>query len=188
MKKLGLGIFLIAGILFFIYLILPSPPPPPSLPDSVKSTEPGDTIQVPRVSAYYSQHPRSFVTKYYQDQFSKTRPLGIKIPSYRLNHPPEYSRDKIRDQLQSSYFEEIVYPFRGSLFINGWEPEVYFAGNKSNIDRYSNTFEDKNYFSKVTLRPFYTNLIVRMLNYFAILITLIILYSLTQKIVIFKNK
>lgn len=188
MKKLGLGIFLIAGILLFIYLILPSPSLPPSLSNSVKSTESGDTVQVPNVSAYYSEHPRSFVTKYYQDQFSKTKLFGIKIPSYRLNHPPEYSREKIRDQLLSSYFEEVVHPFRGSLFINGWEPEVYFKGNKGNINKYPNSVDGKIYFSKTTLRPFYASLPIRVANYFAILITFIILYLLAQKIVISKNK
>jgi len=187
-KKAFFLISIIFVFLFLIYLLLPSPTTIPPLPDSVKSTESGDTVQIPGVSAYFSQQKRDFVTKYYQDNFDKVSFLGLKLPSYRLNHPPELSHEKIRDNLLSSYFEEVVHPFRESLFINGWEPDVFFKGNKSAISRYVMIVDDQNYFSKTTLRPFYSNPILRVINFFGILASVFILYFLIKRIVFQKHE
>ena len=42
---------------------------------------------------------------------------------YRLNYPPEESATLIRDQTHSTFLEEIVHPFRESIFISGYEPK-----------------------------------------------------------------
>jgi len=187
MKKIVCGILTVLAILFLFYLLLPEPTVIPPLPDSVKSTEEGDTVQIPRVSAYFSQYQRSYVTKYYQEKFDQLPFLGIRLPSYRLNHPPELSHEKIRDNLLSSYFEEVVHPFRESLFINGWEPEVFFNGNPGNIDRYTMIVGDQKYFSKTTLRPFYSTLPARLINFVGILLSGFIIYWLTKRIVFAKS-
>lgn len=172
-------------VLFLIYLLVPSQPVAP-LPDSLKSIEPGDTIQIPGISAYYSQHEREFVTKYYQDQFAP-RIFGIKLPTYRLNHPPEYSREKFKDTIFSSYMEEVVVPFRESLFINGWEPDVFFKGNASALSRYTVLVDDKKYFSKATLRPFYASTPAKVVNFAGVIFSTFVLYFLAKKI-IFERK
>lgn len=107
--------------LFLIYLLLPSPPEPPPLPQSLKSTEPGDTVEIPGLSAYYTDLSRQEVLDFYQKNFSRSSFLGTPFPTYRLNHPPEYARTTIRSTLQSSYYEEIVHPLRESLYVNGYE-------------------------------------------------------------------
>lgn len=49
--------------------------------------------------------------------YSKEFDWGI-----RLNYPPEMAQILIRDQTKSSYLEEIVHPFRESLYVNGFRP------------------------------------------------------------------
>lgn len=44
------------------------------------------------------------------------------MPTYRLNYPPEEAQTLIRDQARSTFLEEIVHPFRESIFVNGFEP------------------------------------------------------------------
>ncbi len=61
-KKLLFIIFLILGT---IYLILPAPKNFPYLPNSIKSIEPGDTVQIANVSAYYTDTSRKEVVDYY---------------------------------------------------------------------------------------------------------------------------
>lgn len=164
MKKLQLlavfilGFFLLA---FFIYLMLPAPSIPP-LPHSEKSTEPGDTVQVPNVSGYFTDMDRGQVTKFYQKSFSKSSLFGLPLPTVRLNHPPEYARTVIRDQILSSYLEEYVHPLRDSLYVNGWEPDVYFKNNPGAAEQFKVTTGGKRYFSKVTIRTFPSSVILRV--------------------------
>ncbi|MGB6838854.1 MAG: hypothetical protein WBE27_01050, partial [Microgenomates group bacterium] len=58
----------------------------------------------------------------------------IPLPTFRLNYPPEEAQTVIRDQTRSTFLEEIVHPFRESLFVNGFEPkdpkDVVFIENK----------------------------------------------------------
>jgi hypothetical protein len=116
-------VFLFIIILCFIYLIFPEPAPLAPLPQSLKSVEPGDTTQIPGISAYYTNLSRQEVIDFYQNQFSHSSFLDIPLITYRLNHPPEMSRDLIRTTQQSSYLEEIVHPLRESLFVSGFEWE-----------------------------------------------------------------
>lgn len=181
-KKILIALLTIFAVLLFVYLILPTPGKPPSLPDSLESTEPGDTVQISRVSAYFSQHERDSVVKYYQEKFNEIPSLGIKIPSYRLNHPPQLAHEKIRGEILSSYFEEVVHPLRGSLFINGWEPEVFLRGNQGAISQQAMIIDGTKYSSKATLRPFYSHLWPRLVSYFGILVSVLILYLISKRI------
>ncbi len=154
MKKL---IFISLPIYFLglIYLTLPAPKLP-DLSDSFRSQESGDTWQHPDQKAFYTQKSRSSVLKEIQTPFSLSL-LGLTLPSFRLNYPPEEAQTLVRDQTVSTYLEEIVHPLRESLFVNGNEPE-----NAPKI-RASHEVEGRYYFSKITLRPVYSALPSRFL-------------------------
>ncbi len=114
-------IFLLLFLVGTFYLCLPAPKDFPYLPGSVKSVEPGDTVQIANVSAYYTDMSRQEVMKFYTDYFSRSPFLNIPLPTYRLNHPPERIREVLRATQQSTFVEEAVHPLRESVFINGFE-------------------------------------------------------------------
>jgi hypothetical protein len=119
--------FKIFFILFFslllIYVLIPAPefPNPPS--DSIQSNEPADS-ETPLRRAYFTNLTREEVMKHYKDQFSKPTLFGIPLPTYSFNYPPEESQTIIRDQTRSTFLEEIVHPFRESIYVNGFEPKT----------------------------------------------------------------
>lgn len=131
-SSMGKIILTLFSAVFLVYLLLPNPrfPEPPS--DSIQSQEEADT-ETPLRRAYFTDFTRQEVLKHYQDQFSKSSFLAIPLPTYRLNYPPEESQTLIRDQTRSTFLEEIVHPFRESLFVNGFEPkdpqdDVWYRG------------------------------------------------------------
>lgn len=115
--------FVIVGILFVTYLILPAPsfPEPPS--DSIQSIEGGD-IETPLRRAYFTDFTREEILEHYQNQFSKSSFFGIPLLTYRLNYPPEEAQMLIRDQTRSTFLEEIVHPLRESFYVNGFKAEM----------------------------------------------------------------
>lgn len=121
MKKISKLVFFFVLLLGTFYLLLPAPKNFPDLPEAVKSTEPGDTVQITNVSAYYTDMPRAKVVEFYTNYFSKSSFLGIPLITYKLNHPPERIREVLRETQQSTYIEEIVHPLRESVFVNGFE-------------------------------------------------------------------
>lgn len=129
--------FVLIFVLGTFYLILPAPRNFPYLPNSVKSIEPGDTVQIANVSAYYTDTPRAEVVDFYFRYFSRSPFMGIPLPSYKLNQPPERIREILRDTQQTTYVEEIVHPFRESVFVNGFEwdndPFTVPSGRVKNI-------------------------------------------------------
>src|SRR3989344_6860342 len=119
MKK----IFFIFSFLLLIYMLWPGPARIDqfkALPESEKSTLEGDTIQIPNVSAYVSNNFRGFVIPFYSDNYQNL--VKLPFPPLRLNYPPEYSWTAIKKHTDSTYLEELVYPLRDSLYINGFEP------------------------------------------------------------------
>lgn len=183
MKKIWIGLFSILAILFLIYLLLPPQRTIPPLPDSLKSTEEGDIVQIPGVSAYYSDKTRDEVTKFYSYYFSKSSSLGLPLPTIYLSHPPEYARLVIRDQILTSYLVEYVHPFRDSLFINGWEPDVYFAANPVMRSQHQIYLSEKKYFSKTTLRSFQSNVAARVVLFFLAIGLFWLFYRLSKRII-----
>lgn len=162
MKK---STIIIASVVYFfgiIYLTLPSP----SLPDldnSVRSTEEGDTIQHPDQKAFYTNVERKDVIKEMQSKFV-VKIGNFVIPSMRLNYRPEETKEFVREQTPSSYLEEIVYPFRESLFVNGFEPAnspIYRNWAAKDVPKVIHL--QVNYFGKVTLRPVYSPIWARVL-------------------------
>lgn len=118
---LKLGFFIFSGILVF-YLLLPNPSFPEPPPDALQSNEPADTETTLR-RAYFTNFTREEVLVHYKNQLQKSAFLGVPLPTYRLNYPPEEAKTIIRDQTRSTFLEEIVHPLRESVFINGFEPK-----------------------------------------------------------------
>ena len=149
-KRFLIFVFSFALIL---YALLPTPNYPPPLPDSLQSAEPGDSEDFLRRS-YFTNFSREEVMVHYQKDFSRSGFLGIPFPTYRLNYPPEEAQTFIRDQARSTFLEEIVHPFRESIFVNGFEP----TEAKDNIFIGGRTWKQK-----ITVKYVPSNTFVRVL-------------------------
>jgi hypothetical protein len=171
LKVLLLSLLAVFNILFVYYLLLPSPVLPP-LTDSVRSLEPGDTVQLKNVSAYYSNLTRSQVLNFYKAYYSG--PLRL-----ILNHPPETARAIIKDTIQSYYLYEFVLPFKETLFINGyeWENDVFTKPT----ERLKNQliYDNKIYAAKITLKSIPTTPSSRLINFYLVetlILTIVLIY------------
>lgn len=167
--------FLLGGF----YLLLPGPSEPPPLPESRRSTEPGDTVEIPGLFAYYTNLSRGKVVDFYHQSFIKSSFWGIPLLTYRLNHPPEYAWVVIRDTVHSSYLEELVHPFRESLYINGYEPvndPFKKDGKLANFE-----FEGKSYTAKITVLRKDSNPIIRLIIFAAVVFCLMWVFALARK-------
>ena len=184
-KALKLTIFLVY-LLGAIYLVLPEPSVP-GLPDSFKSTEPGDTVEIAGVSAYYTNLSRREVIDFYRKNLSWSPFLKIPLITYTLNHPPEYARETIRDTLHSNFYEELVHPLRISLFINGWTLSEDLAYQKEAKDGKKPTLDffidGKNYKTKITLYYVSSLLWGRILIWTGSLVVFLLLVRLLSNII-----
>ncbi len=176
LKKFLFLFYCLFSLFFLIYLVVPGPDSItdfPPLPTSLKSSLEGDTIQVPNVSAYFSDNFRNEAVKYYKDAYQKNTPFFF--PPLRLNHPPEYAYTVIKDQTESTYIEEYTYPFRDSLYVNGMEPV-----NEDGTPRFTGAskykIDDVEYSTKVTLRYYPSNIVSRLILWVGINFSIIILY------------
>jgi len=149
-------------LLFLVYFLIPSPRQAPPLPDSFRSTEPGDTVEIPGLYSYYTNLPREEVIAFYEKFYTRSSFLNLPFFTYRLNHPPEYVWTAIRPTVHSSYLEEIVIPFRESYIINGFEPQN--DPFKKEGERPGSGFEinGKEYKAKVTVLPIKSHPFVRI--------------------------
>lgn len=144
-----IGIFL---LIFLLYLAIPAPKFPSQPPDSVQSLESGD-VETPSRRGYFTNYDRGEVLAHYENQM-KIEVLGIELPHYRLNYPPEDAQWLIRDQTKSTFLEEIVHPFRESLFVNGFE---------SDDPQYAVSYRGVQFRQHITVRYSSSNLFVRVL-------------------------
>lgn len=112
MKKIFLIIAVVVLLVSVYYLLSPVPGFPPPPPGSLISAEPADTESIYR-HAFYTNLSRSEIMAYYHSRFGK---------SLRLNHPPEDAYSLVRDQTHSSWLEELVHPWKDSIYINGFYP------------------------------------------------------------------
>lgn len=156
----------------------------PPIPDSVKSDLEGDTIQNPNIAAYFSQMNRDEITNYYRSFFESANFFGIRIPSLRLNHPPEEAFQYVRNQQESTFLEQYVYPLRASIFVNGYEPYIENLISQAPSDFWGNNIQYKGnwYASKVTLRYYPVNFLWQIIIYLGIWIFSIALYKLFKKV------
>ena len=180
MKKIYIGFCL----LLLIYMLWPSPNKIsdfPALPNSDKSTLSGDTVQIPNVAAYFSDNFREFVVPFYREDFQKLSKLPF--PPLTLNHPPEFSWTAIKKHTDSTYLEELVYPLRNSLYVNGFEPfyadktPKFWGSTKFEVDHHS-------WYTKTTMRFYPANLIVKFLVWLGIVTSLWLIFKLGRKIII----
>ncbi len=168
MLKILKLIFTLFCLVFLFYLVLPNPtfPTPPT--DAQISKEPGDN-ENPLRRAYFTNATREQVMDNYKSQFDKSPLLGIKLPTYRLNYGPEESQAIIRDQTRSTFLEEVVHPFRESVFVNGFEPKE--AKDAVVIDA-------TQWRQKITVRYVPSNVFVRIIT---ALITLALAFVLMRE-------
>lgn len=121
-KRVLYFLFFLFSVILLGYVSLPNfdfPAPPP---DSLQSQEPADT-ESPLRRAYFTNYSREEVMSWYIKQFTNSSFGNIHILTYRLNYPPEDSQTIIRDQTRSTFLEEVVHPFRESVYVNGFEPK-----------------------------------------------------------------
>ncbi len=183
MKATVKTLFILFSLFYISYLLLPAPTFPEQLPNSLQSIEPGDS-ETPLRRAYYTDLTREEVLTHYQNQFSHSTLFSIPLPTYRLNYPPEESYTLIRDQTRSNFLEEIVHPFRESVYINGFEPkedkDVMFVGNKK-------------WRQKITVKWIPSSLFTRLSVGFLTLICIFVVYkgityAFTHTISLFINR
>lgn len=129
--------------------------------------------------AFFSNNYRDFVVSYYADDFqSRTR---FFFPPMRLNYPPEFAFTAIKDQTMSTYLEELVYPLRNSLFVNGWEPL-----EKNGMPRYKGAshfgVEGVEYDTKVTLHYYPSSVIFRLIVWLGINVSVYFLLIISRKV------
>jgi hypothetical protein len=177
MKAIVKYLFILFSIVYLAYLSLPSPEFPTPPPNSVQSQEPADT-ESPLRHAYFTDYTREEVLTWYKNQFNYSPFMELApLPTYRLNYPPEEAYGIIRDQTRSTFLEEIVHPFRESLFINGFEPKV--EKDAINID-------GKKWRQKITVRwvpsSVYSRILVGILTIFCVWFIYLSFISLIHKL------
>lgn len=162
------------NLLALFYLVSPIP----ALPDlnfSAKSDEPGDTIQIPNVSGYYTNLTRSEVINFYQANYNGLFRIN-------LNHPPEKAKQIIRDTIQSYYFEEFVLPFKESLYVNGFEWRNDVFTKPENRVKNKLIFQNQEYLSKVTIRRFPVPTPIRLLVFLITEISVFIVLKIYRRL------
>lgn len=178
MKK---SIFIVAAFIYLagiFYLIQPSPGLP-TLADAVRSDEPGDNIQHPDQSAYYTNRDnRSDILGELQKKFGLSQ---FGFASYRLNYRPEEVGTLVRDQLRSYYLEEVVHPLRESLFINVLDPAKTPMIDDDKREQAKMYLHSQFYPIKVTLRPVYSNVIGRLIVWTSIFPALTLVFISLSK-------
>jgi len=183
MKLFNRIILITLFLLGLIYLTWPGPrliSDFPPLPNSLQSDEPGDTYQNPNNAAFFSDLRRPDVISYYQNEFSYLNIFGIQIPPLRSNHPPEEAFIYVRDQVPSTYLEQLSYPLRDSLFINGFEP--FDEQGKHYREGATEIYvKDGFYKTKTTLRYFGSSISSRLLIYILIWGSGYLIFKLSKK-------
>ncbi|MFV1917128.1 MAG: hypothetical protein ACC618_01400 [Patescibacteria group bacterium] len=166
MEKLVKTIYIVFAFSLFLYLFIPNPSFPKPPKDALRSNEPADTESLVR-RAYFTNYTREEVMNYYSNNFKLPGFLNISTPTYRLNYPPEEAQTIIREQTRSTFLEEIVHPFRESLFVSGFEPK----DPKDAIE-----IEGKIWRQKITVRLVQSTLLSRFLVATLTLIVIAIIY------------
>lgn len=182
-KKFLIGFFMLG----LIYILIPGPSSIDDfspIPDSLKSNEPGDTVQNPNITAYFSDYDRAKITNHYKDDFAGKFLFGKLIPPTTLNYPPRDAYVKIRDQLYVTFLEEYSYPLKGSIYVGGYEPVIQndiehmihnFVGDHIHInDRYFN--------SKTTIRFYPAHWYYSLPIYLGLWIVGICLFKLFKRV------
>lgn len=179
-KKVFIIILLAFNVCSVLYLVSPTPEIK-DLPNSIKSQEPGDTTQLKNVSAFYTNQSRTEVINFYKANFNG-------LFRIQLNHPPEKSKEVIRDTIQSYYLEEFILPFKESVFVNGyeWANDVFTKPEKRIKNKLF--YENKEYATKVTIKTFPTTIPNRLISFFATEIGIIAILYIYYRVFFKRNK
>ncbi|MBI2600229.1 hypothetical protein HYW43_04910 [Candidatus Daviesbacteria bacterium] len=179
MKK----IFIIFSVLLLIYMLWPGPQSISdfkALPNSDKSDLAGDTWQIPDVAGYFSDNYREFVIPFYKLNYLEKS--FFPFSPLRINYPPEFSWNVIKKHTDSTYLEELVYPLRDSLYINGFEP-FYSDGTPRYWGAAKFITFGHEWETKVTLRFYPSPVWVRFIVWLGIVIGTIFLFKLGRKVI-----
>ncbi len=163
-KKALYLLLILFATLFLVYLLKPSPNFPAPPPGSVQSMEDAD-IESPLRRAYFTNYTRQQIIAHYKNQFRMGK------LTLELNYPPEDAQALIRDQTRSYYLEELVHPFRESLYINGFIPQVA----KDDI-----WYKGVHYEEKITIKYVPSNFILRI---FVAILTLGVMFWMVKEYV-----
>lgn len=166
LKKIILALFVAVAVVFLGYLLLPNPTFPAPPPDASQSQEPADSENVSIRRAYFTNYTRAEVLDWYKSEFKKSSFLGIPLPTYLLNYPPEDAQTIIRDQTRSTFLQEIVHPFRESVYINGFEP----TQAKDTI-----IIDNRHWRQKITIRFVPSLVLIRLIAYIGTIALIVIL-------------
>lgn len=175
-------VFIIFSILLLLYIVWPGPSKISDfkpLPSSFKSTLEGDTVQIPNVAAYFSNNYREYVVEYYRKNYQQN--LLFPFPPLRLNHPPEYSWNVIKKHTDSTYLEELIYPLRDSLYVNGFEP-FYEDGSPKFWGSVQFNEGNNLWYTKTTLRFYPSRITVKVLVWLGIISSVYLLAKTGKKI------
>ncbi|MEI8067864.1 MAG: hypothetical protein WCG91_02880 [Candidatus Shapirobacteria bacterium] len=155
-NKILIVLLVIFNILAVLYLISPTPKIP-DLINSVKSDKSEDTTEIPNVSGYFTNMSRAQVMDFYKKNYNGL----FKTIS---NYPPEKAKTLFRVNMETYYLEEISFPFKESLYINGfeWENDVFTKPEKRAAINYKGT----DYKSRITIRTFPTSIPNRLISFF----------------------
>jgi hypothetical protein len=168
LKKVLVAFFVVFSLSLLFYVSLPNfdfPKPPFG---SVQSNEPADT-ETPLRRAYFTNYTRQQVLDWYEAQFKYSTFHNIPLPTYLLNYPPENSQSIIRDQTRSTFLQEIVHPFRETVFINGYEPAPTDYENRIVID-------GTHWRQKIIIKYIPSSLILRLLITLTTLASIPVIY------------
>ncbi len=181
--KKGKNLYVGFCILLLIYMLWPGPGSISdfkALPNSDKSKLAGDTFQILNVAGYFSNNFREFVMPFYLSNYWQKTLLPF--PPIRLNHPPEYSWTVIKKHTDSTFLEELVYPLKSSLYVNGFEPfysdgtPKFWGSTKFDVDGHK-------WLTKTTLRFYPSSIWVRILVWFGIILSIYFIIKLSRKII-----
>lgn len=171
--------YIILSLAFFIYLSFPNYVFPNQPDGALYSNEPADTEDSLR-RAYFTNFTREEVMDHYKNEFKIISFLKIPFFTYRLNYPPEEAQTIIRDQTRSTFLEEIVHPFRESVFVNGFEPK----DPKDAV-----IIQDKVWRQKIIIRQVNSSVFVRfMLGLLSVILTPLVLENFLRVCTDIKQK
>lgn len=178
------SIFALFSLLLLVYMLWPGPGKISDftpLPYSDKSTLEGDTIQIPNVAAYFSNNYRNFVVNFYAKNYQQNSKFPF--PPLRINLPPEFAWNAIKKHTDSTYLEELVYPLRDSLYVNGFEP--FYEDGSPKFWGSTKLNEGSNlWYTKTTLRFYPSNIFTRFLVWLGIISSIYLLFKIGKKILI----
>jgi hypothetical protein len=172
-KKIIFILIIIINLAFLPYLLSPVKTLP-ALPNSAQSNLPGDTIQIPNVSAYFTNLSRTEVMNFYKANYGGALRTN-------LNHPPEKSKEIFVDTIQSYYLEEFILPFKESLYVNGfeWEQDVFTKPDKRIKNKL--IYEGQEYKSKITIRTFPTSVPNRLISFYLTQLSIVAILFIYKK-------